>query len=61
MLLYEILVHILHEKNIIIHAIPICLTYKLQHRIKNLNFWTDHMLYQIFKIISGITSRNMKQ
>ena len=37
------------------------LRYQLQHGIKNFNYLMDHILYQIFKIILNISSKNMKQ
>ena len=32
-----------------------------QRGTKNLSYLTDDILYQTFKIISGISSKNMKQ
>ena len=32
----------------------------LQRRLKNLNYVIGHILYQIFKIILSISSKNMK-
>ena len=37
------------------------LKYKLKHRRKNLNYLMDHILYQIFKTILSISSKNMRQ
>ena len=34
---------------------------QLQRGTKNLNYLTDHILYQIFKIIRIISFKNMKQ
>ena len=37
------------------HIITINLKYQLQRETKNLNYLTDCILYQIFKIISSIS------
>ena len=37
------------------------LKYKLKHRRKNLNYLMDDILYQIFKTILSISSKNMRQ
>ena len=41
-------------KNIKAHTITINLKYLHQHGMINLNYLMDHILYQIFKIISSI-------
>ena len=41
-------------KNIKAHTKIIKLKYQLQHGMMNLNYQTDHILYQIFKIILSI-------
>ena len=41
-------------KNIKSHLITINLKYQLQHRMKNLNYLMDDILYYIFKIILNI-------
>ena len=43
------------------HIITINLKYQLQHGIKNLSYLTDDNLYQTFRIIPGISSKNMKE
>ena len=43
------------------NIIAISLEYKPQRVMKHLNYLTDHILYQIFKIISRILLKNMKQ
>ena len=35
--------------------------YQLQRGMKNLNYLMDHILYQIFKIISSLSSENTLQ
>ena len=52
MLLYQILAHPIHGK---IHQRTINLKYQLQHRMKNLNYLMDHILYQMFKIILSVS------
>ena len=42
-------------KNIKSHTKIINLKYQLQHRMKNLNYLLNHILYQIFKIIFNIS------
>ena len=42
-------------KNIKSHTKIINLKYQLQHRMKNLNYLFNHILYQIFKIIFNIS------
>ena len=37
------------------------LKYQVQRGIRNLNYLIDHILYQIFKTIMSISSKNMKQ
>ena len=47
-----ILAHPIHGK---IHQRTINLKYQLQHRMKNLNYLMDHILYQMFKIILSVS------
>ena len=42
------------------HTIKINLEYQLPRGIKNWNCLMDHILYQTFKIISSVSSKNMK-
>ena len=37
------------------------LKYQLQHGMINLNYLMDHILYQIFKIISSILKKKLKE
>ena len=48
-------------KNIKKSSKTINLRYQLQSGIKNLNYLMDHIMYLIFKIISSISLRNIKQ
>ena len=41
-------------KNIKSHKIIIILKYQHPHGMKNLNYLMDHILYQIFRILSNI-------
>ena len=43
------------------HTKIINLKYQLRHGMKNLNYLIDHILYQIFKTILSISSKNMRQ
>ena len=45
-------------KNIKSSSITISLIYLLQHGVMNFNYQTDHIQYQIFKIILSIFLRN---
>ena len=54
MFLYQILVFTIHENTQKAHKITINLNYHLQHRMINLNYVMDHILYQIFKTILNI-------
>ena len=45
----------IHGKILKNHIKIIALRYQLQHGMKNLNYLTDHILYQIFKIILNIS------
>ena len=45
-------------KNIKSSSITISLKYLLQHGVMNFNYQTDHIQYQIFKIILSIFLRN---
>ena len=40
------------------HTVIINLKYQIQHGMKNLNYLMDHILYQKFKIILNIPSKN---
>ena len=51
----------MHDKIYKSHTKIINLKYQLQREMKNLNYLMDHVLYQIFKIILSISSKNMKQ
>ena len=51
----------MHDKIHKSHTKIINLEYQLQRGMKNLNYLMDHILYQIFKIILSISSKNMKQ
>ena len=46
-------------KNIKAHIRTINLKYLLQHGVMNLNYQTDHIQYQIFKIILSIFLRKI--
>ena len=52
--LYQILACTIHRKYEKSHIRTINLKYQLQHSMKNLNYLTDHILYQIFKVILNI-------
>ena len=41
--------------------ITINLKLQLQYRMKHLNYLTDHILYQMFKIILSISLKKVKQ
>ena len=60
-LLYQILACTTHGKYKKSHMRTINSKYQLQHVIKNLNYLTDHILYQIFKIILSIFKKNKKK
>ena len=51
MFLYQTSVYIIHGRTLLILTKTINLKYQLQHEIKNLNYLTDHILYQILKNI----------
>ena len=55
MLLFKILAYTIHG------AKTINLKYHVQRGIINLNYLMENILYQIFKIIFSISSKNMKQ
>ena len=62
MLFYQTLAFTnIHGKISKSHTIMINLKYKLQHGMKILNCLMDQILYQIFKTISSISSKNMTQ
>ena len=48
-------------KNITVNTKTINLKYWFQRGMEKLNYLMDHILYQIFKIIVGISSQNTKQ
>ena len=52
-LLYQTLASTIYKKNV-------NLKYQLQRGMKKLNYQTNHILYQIFKIVSSMSSKNMK-
>ena len=52
--LFQTLACTIHRKYKKSHMRTINLKYQLQHGMKNLNYVTDHILYQIFKIILNI-------
>ena len=54
----SIYVHKKYEKS---YAKAINLKYQLQREMINLNYSKYHILYQIFKIILSISSKNTKQ
>ena len=54
MLLYQILSYTIHGKIQKSHAVTINLKYLSQRGMNNLNYLTDPILYQIFKIILTI-------
>ena len=66
MLIYQIFVSTMHgKKQLIIKTKTIKLktinlVYQLPSGIINLDYLMDLILYQIFKIISSISSKNMK-
>ena len=45
----------MHRKILKGHTKTINSKYELQHGMKNLNYLTDHILYQIFNIILNIS------
>ena len=61
MLLHQVLVFNIHgkiyQKN---HIKTINLKYLIRHGMKSLNYLMAHILYQIFKTILIISSKNMK-
>ena len=61
MLLYQILVYNIHRKIEKSHIRIINLKCQLQHKMKNLNYLMDLILYQIFKIILNIYLKNMEK
>ena len=61
MLLYETLPYNIHGGIQKSHTKEINFKYLGQRRIKNLNYQMDHILYQIFKTILSISSKNIKQ
>ena len=50
MLLYEFVSSTIHEKKVESHDKTRNLKYQLPRRMKNLNYLTDHILYQKFNI-----------
>ena len=61
MLLYQILAPTIDAKILKSHPKTINLKYQIQHRMINLNYLMDHLLYQVFKIILSMSSKTMKQ
>ena len=61
MLLYRILLYTISGKIQKIHRKTINLKYQLRRQIMNLNYLMKHILYQIFKIILIISSKNTEQ
>ena len=49
--MWQILARIIQRKILKSHVKTINLKYQLQHGMKDLNYLTDHILYQIFKIM----------
>ena len=60
MLLYQILAFITHQKIQKSHTKAISLKHYLKRGMKNLYYLTDHIQYQIFKIILSLSSKSMK-
>ena len=61
MLPYQILSFTIQGKIQNSHIKMINITCLLQHRMINLNYLINHILYQIFKIILSKSSKNMKE
>ena len=61
MFLYQILACTAHGKIYKNHTKAINLKYQLQREMINLNYLTDHILYQIFKIILIMSTKNMEK
>ena len=59
MFLYQILAYTKHGKILKSDRKTINLKYQLQRGMKNLNNLMDYTLYQIFKIILSISSKNV--
>ena len=59
MFLYQILANTKHGQILKSHRKTINLKYQLQRGMKDLNNLIDHTLYQIFKIILSISSKNV--
>ena len=59
MLLYQTLDLLYVEKYKTVKIIN--LKYQLQHGMMSLNYLMDHILYQKFKAILSISSKNMRQ
>ena len=61
MLFYQILSSTMHGKILKSLIKTINLKYPFQHEIEILVYLMDHILYQIFKIISCTSLKNMKK
>ena len=61
MLLYQVLAYNIHAKTQESHTKTINLKCHLQCRMKSLSYQMNKVLYQIFKIISSISPKKMKQ
>ena len=61
MLLYQILASTIYGKNPKSYIKTINVKHQLQHGMKSLNHLKDHILHQIFKTTSSISSKNMKK
>ena len=55
--IYQILAFVIHKKIYKSHIVTLNLKYHIQHGMKHLNYLTDNLLYQIFKIISSTSSK----
>ena len=60
-LLYQTLAFAIHEKILNRHINLINIKHQLQHGMKSLNYLMDHVLYQIFKTILSVSSKNTRQ
>ena len=61
MLLYQTLAFTIRGKIKKKNAKIINLKYQLRHGLKGLNYLMAHILYQIFKTVLSISSKNMRQ
>ena len=60
-LLYQILACTIHEKIQKCHTKTINLKYQVQCEMKDLSYFTDHILYKIFMVILSILPKNKKK